>query len=38
MIERREEFQAALEEYDDIIMEYPQIRKLVVPLEEDFKG
>jgi len=38
LIERREEFQAALEEYDDIIMEYPPIpRVAVLPNQEEMK-
>lgn len=35
LIERRAEFEAALGEYDDIIMEYPLIQMVVMPQEED---
>lgn len=35
LAERREEFEAALAEYHDIIMEYPSIQRVVVPGEKD---
>ena len=38
LIERRAEFDAALAAYDDIIMEYPHIQTVVVPLEEEDAG
>jgi hypothetical protein len=38
LIERRDEFEAALEEYDDIIIEYPHIQAVVVPPEEEDAG
>ena len=35
LIERWEEFQAALEEYDDVIMEYPLIPRVAVPPNQE---
>lgn len=38
LIERREEFEAALRACDDVIMEYPHIQTVVVPSEDDEAG
>ena len=38
LIERRAEFDAALAAYDDIIMEYPHIQTVVMPLDEEDGG
>ena len=38
LIERRAEFDAALAEYDDIIMEYPHIQTVVMPHDEEDAG
>ncbi len=35
LIERPAEFEAALAEYDDVIMEYPDIQKVAIPPQED---